>query len=294
MKRHHIFRKIILIILAVIVLLLAWGLFSSYNILSVTEYAVSSEKIAKDVNIVLITDLHNHSFGRDNGALVKKICKLQPDLILMAGDFLNSDSSDEQVPLELIPQLVEIAPVFFSLGNQEKDYMNKPGGNQLIADMESAGAVVLDKEYIKTEVNGTELVIGGIYDYAFGQDGYGNMDKTKIPEDTLSFLESFQKEPCFKIMMAHRPESFLFSQAMDTWDIDLALSGHLHGGHVIIPFKGGLYGGDFGWFPKYAYGEFHFSGVKTMIVTRGLGSGRQKLPRFNNMPEIVMIRLRGE
>ena len=292
--RRHIFRKIILIILAVIVLLVAWGIFSSYNILTVTEYEVCSEKIAGDVNVVLISDLHNHSFGRSNTALVKKIRKLDPDMILMAGDFLNDDSDDAHVPLELIPQLMDIAPVYYSLGNQEEGYLKREDGSTLIADLEAAGAIVLDKEYIQTEVNGTNLVIGGLYAYAFDLGGNGLVKESDKPEETMAFLEAFQEEPYFKIMMAHRPDSFLFVHAMDKWDIDLVVSGHLHGGQVIVPFKGGLYGGDFGWFPKYTFGEFHFDGVKTMIITRGLGSGRQKLPRFNNMPEIVMIRLRGE
>lgn len=294
MKHRYIFQKILPIILAVIVLLLEWGFFSSYHILTVTQYEVCTDKIADEVNVILLSDLHNHSFGRSNAALVKKIHKLQPDLILMAGDILNSDSPDAHVPLELISQLIEIAPVYYSLGNQEEDYMKKPEGSSLVSDLESAGAVVLDKEYDQITVKGTEFVIGGIFEYAFGQDGYGNMDKSKMPEDTLTFLESFQAEQPFKIMLAHRPDSFLFSDAEETWDIDLVLSGHLHGGHVIIPFVGGLYGGDFGWFPEYDYGEFHFSAVKTMIITRGLGSGHQKLPRFNNPPEIVLIRLTGE
>lgn len=292
MKRHTAL-KIILIVFTALMLLVAWGIFSSYHILNVTEYDVSSDEVEGDVNIVLISDLHNHSFGKNNSTLVKKIRKLQPDLILMAGDFLNSDSPNANVPLDLIPQLVDIAPVYFSLGNQEQGYMKRPEGSNLIADMEAAGATVLDKMYIKANVNGTDLVIGGILDYAFGYDGYGHMDKSQMPEDTLLFLESFQAEPSFKIMMAHRPDSFLFGDAQDTWDIDLVVSGHLHGGHVIIPFVGGLYGGDFGWSPEYDYGEFHFSAVKTMIITRGLGSGHQKLPRFNNMPEIVLIHLRG-
>ncbi len=294
MQKHHVFRNIIFSILAVILLLTAWGIFSSYHILSVTEYEVCSDKIAGDVNVVFISDLHNHSFGRDNSVLVKKIRKLQPDLILLAGDILDSDASDAHVPLELTSQLANIAPVYYSMGNQEESYMDMRENNTLIADLESAGATVLDKEYVRIEANDTSIVIGGIYDYAFGQDGYGHMDKSQMPEDTLEFLESFQAESSFKIMMAHRPDSFLFSDAKDTWDIDLVVSGHLHGGHVIIPFVGGLYGGDFGWFPKYDYGEYHFSAVRTMIITRGLGSGHQRLPRFNNMPEIVIIHLRSE
>jgi len=295
-KSRHTFRNILLSILAVIILLITWGIFCSYHILSVTEFDVSSEKVSGSVSIVLVSDLHNHSFGHANVALVRKIQKLQPDLILLAGDILDSSASDSHVPLELIPQLVKIAPVYYSIGNQEDSFMNVHGeeGSTLDTAIESAGAIVLDKNYVRTKIKGNEIVIGGIYEYAFGQDVYGNMDKTKMPEDTLAFLESFQAEHCLKIMMAHRPDSFLFSDAEDTWDIDLVLSGHLHGGHVIIPFVGGLYGGDFGWFPEYDFGEYHFSSVKTMIITRGLGSGHQKLPRFNNMPEIVLIRLRGE
>lgn len=295
MKRHTVV-KIFFIVFAVFMLLLTWGIFSSYHILSVTEYEFCSDKVSGDLNIVLISDLHNRSFGRSNVVLVNKIRKLQPNLILMVGDFLNADSPDEHVLLDFIPQLTDIAPVYYSLGNQEEGYIKTHGEDccTLIADLESAGAILLDKEYVRTEVNGTPLAIGGIYEYAFGYDGSGHMDKSKMPEDTLAFLESFQAEPAFKIMMAHRPDSFLFGDAQDTWDIDLVVSGHLHGGHVIIPFVGGLYGGDFGWFPEYDYGEYHFSAVKNMIITRGLGSGRQKLPRFNNMPEIVLIRLQGE
>lgn len=293
MKRHTAL-KIVLIVIALFMLLLVWGFFSSYHILTVTEYEVSSDKVAGEVNVVLISDLHNHSFGRNNSSLVKRIRKLQPDLILLAGDFLNSDSPDDQVPLAFIPQLADIAPVYYSLGNQEEEYLKRPDGSTLITNLENAGVILLDKKYVKVKANSTDIVIGGMYDYAFGYDGYGHMDKSEMPEDTLAFLEAFQAEQAFKIMMAHRPDSFLFGDAEETWDIDLVLSGHLHGGQVIVPFKGGLYGGDFGWFPKYAFGEFHFSAVKTMIITRGLGTGRQKLPRFNNMPEIVFIHLRGE
>lgn len=31
-----------------------------------------------------------------------------------------------------------------------------------------------------------------------------------------------------------------------------------------------------------------------MVITRGLGSGEEKLPRFNNKPEVVMIYLEKE
>ena len=92
--------------------------------------------------------------------------------------------------------------------------------------------------------------------------------------------------------MSHRPDSFIFGHAIDTWKIDLVVSGHAHGGQVRIPFVGGLYGADQGWFPKYVDGIHHFKAVKNMVITRGMGSDKEKLPRFDNIPEIVVIDLK--
>ena len=47
------------------------------------------------------------------------------------------------------------------------------------------------------------------------------------------------------------------------------MSGHNHGGQVILPVLGGIYGGDQGWFPKYVDGIHHFKTLKNMIITRG-------------------------
>ena len=89
-------------------------------------------------------------------------------------------------------------------------------------------------------------------------------------------------------MLSHRPDSFIFGDASVVWDVDLVISGHNHGGQVIIPFKGGLFGGDQGWFPEYVHGIYKVGNMQ-MFITSGLGSDRQKLPRFNNPPEIAVV-----
>ncbi len=50
----------------------------------------------------------------------------------------------------------------------------------------------------------------------------------------------YENTDAFKIMLSHRPDSFVFGQAADTWKIDLVVSGHVHGGQVRIPGKGSL------------------------------------------------------
>ena len=81
--------------------------------------------------------------------------------------------------------------------------------------------------------------------------------------------------------------------AARTWSIDLVLSGHAHGGQVVLPVLGGVFGGDLGLFSPYLHGMCRKDGL-TMAVTSGLGSQRERLPRFHNPPEIMVIDLTPE
>lgn len=204
----------------------------------------------------------------------------------MAGDFLNANSEDAHVPLELIENLGSDTPIYFSLGNHEIGYMNA-GHSELIEQIEEAGAVVLEKEYEDITIDGTPVRIGGMYDYAYGAGRIENEAKLAKLE-VKEFLEDFQDTDALKIMMAHRPDSFIFGDASKAWDIDLVVSGHLHGGQVVLPILGGLYAGDQGFFPKYVHGMYEKDKMN-IFITAGLGSHTQLLPRFNNPPEIAVL-----
>lgn len=278
-------KKVIAIIIIVLIVYVAGSVFVSYNYLAVNEFSVDTGKCREAVTAVVISDLHDHEFGADNWRLVEKIEEIQPDLILMDGDMLNEASEDALVPLELIGQLKDTAPIYYALGNHELGYMEN-GHPELTGELEAAGAVVLDKAYVDIEVNGNKVRIGGMYDYAFGLNG--NNDASAAPSDTRSFLQEFQDTDSLKIMLAHRPDSFIFGDASKVWDVDLVVSGHNHGGQVVIPFLGGLYGGDQGWFPEYIHGMYQKDKIR-MFVTSGLGTHHEKLPRFNNPPEIAVL-----
>ena len=100
--------------------------------------------------------------------------------------------------------------------------------------------------------------------------------------------------PCAVSTTTHiqKTNAEYFLGELENADIDVAMCGHAHGGQMRIPGVGGPYTKDQGWFPKYVDGIHHFRTVKNMIVTRGLGSDKEKLPRFNNIPEIVVIDLK--
>lgn len=278
----------ILCILLIGLLVIGIEIFVSYKCLTVEEYTIKSERITQDMKIVLISDLHNSEFGEKNQKLVQKIKEQKPDLILLAGDIINEDGRDSHIAVELVHQLEGTAPVFYSLGNHEEEYIARKTSD-LVTELKNAGAVVLDQEYSDLKIQGNSVRIGGMYDYAFGNEGA--VSKESMDAKIYQFLTDFQNTDSFTIMMAHRPDSFIWGEASSHWKMDLVVSGHNHGGQVIIPGIGGLYGGDQGWFPKYVDGIHHFKSVKNMVITRGLGSSHEKLPRFHNIPEVVVIHL---
>ena len=272
-------KSIVIIFVIAIISICSYEVYISYNNLTFTNYTINSNKVNDNINVTIISDLHENIFGEDNTDLIKKIEKQSPDIILVAGDMTNEDSTDIKLVTNLMKRLSEIAPVFYSLGNTEYDNITK-FNSDIIKQLENVNVTVLDKEYEDIKIKNTTIRVGGMYDYAFALNG----------NNTYKFLCDFQDTESYKIMMAHRPDSFIFGDASEVWDIDLVASGHTHGGQVRLPFKGGLYVGDQGYFPMYDKGLFDLNKIK-ILITSGLGSGHQKIPRFNNVPEVVNLKI---
>lgn len=279
-------KKVLKVVLAVIIILVLVSLISiwfSYNWLTVSYFTVIDSKISQSFCIVLIADLHDHRFGSNNERLIDRIEEQSPDLIVVDGDIINGDSENDDVAVELVRALTEIAPVYYSLGNHEYYYV-EAGHDDLQKDLEEAGAIVLNYKSLDIEVNGNSIRLGGLYEYGFET----SMQSEEESERATSYLEEYVNTDRYLVMCAHRPESFYCWDYADTWGIDLVLSGHLHGGQVIIPGIGGLYSPLEEFFPTYDYGQYKL-GNSDMIITRGLGSNPKVLPRFNNPPEIAVV-----
>lgn len=278
-----------LLLLLTISLICVYKLHISYTKLTTSNYKITTDQINKSLNVVIISDLHDNQLGENNEDLINQINSLSPDIILVVGDVLNQDSKNSKIVTSLMKQLCKNHKVFYSLGNTDIDYIES-GTSDLLKELEDIGVTVLDNEYKDVTVNENTIRIGGMYSYAFGLNDNNDVDKDTMEEGVYDFLNDFQSTNNYKIMMAHRPDSFIFGNASEVWDIDLVVSGHNHGGQVVLPFVGGLYGGDQGWFPEYDKGFFDLNKIK-ILITSGLGSGKQKLPRFNNPPEIVNLHL---
>lgn len=288
-------KNIILILLTIFIIVSVFCIYEiyiSYKGLIVNNYCIKTNEISNNSNIkfAVIGDLHNYELNNKNQILIEKIKSQDPNLILIAGDMLNSDSENSDIVISLIKKLVEIAPVYYALGNHEFDYM-KNEDLHLVGKIENAGAIVLENKYKDIIIKGETLRIGGMFSYAFGKED--KVDKKTMDKNVYRFLEEFQNTSNYKIMISHRPDSFIFGNASEVWDINLIVSAHNHGGQVVIPFLGGFYGGDQGYLPKYTHGVYN-KGKMKIAITSGLSSNLKKLPRFNNRPEIMIIDINGE
>lgn len=277
--------NILLIFFLIIVILVGTSFYQSKHSLTCTSYSILIDEIKKSIRIVQITDLHNSMFGEKNHDLVDLVSAQSPDLILITGDLLNSDDDRVDIACDLISGLCTIAPVYVSLGNHEVEYQEKFGVD--IAGMyEEAGAAVLEKEYVDISINGQQLRLGGIYGYCLPAEYLSTGEAA--PEE-CRFLTEFQNTERYTILLCHMPACWIVNDGISEWDVDCVFAGHAHGGQIRIPFIGGLWAPDQGWFPGKECGlYFSDDESKVMVLSRGLGS-TETVPRLNNIPEVVIV-----
>ena len=135
-----------------------------------------------------------------------------------------------------------------------------------------------------------------------GNIGFGGLYTVYIPEDyevhewdnakeQAEFLKEMEDTERYKILLSHIPNTWMYYDTAATFDLDLIFTGHAHGGQAILPFVGGLYAPDMGYFPGRLSGVYE-KGHTQVILSRGLGSNTEVIPRFNNIPEIVEVELK--
>lgn len=247
----------------------------SYHTLNITHHSIASLEVSDAINIVLLSDLHESGFGKDNTRLIQKVREQSPDLIFTVGDMVNGDTEDFSYLAPLYDSLSEIAPTYSSLGNHE---LSNPHIEE-IRELLSTHSNFLDNQYTEINVNGTDIRLGGLMGYH------------PANEEIKAFVADFADTDKFTLLLSHCPEYYTWG--VDEVKIDLMVSGHTHGGQVILPFIGGVYAPEQGYFPEFDYGVFYEENA-TLVITRGLGSSKQPVPRFNNPPEIISLTLSPE
>ena len=274
-------KRIIVTILILLFILFVWIIWGNVTV-GVTRYTVTSDRLPHSFDgykIAVVSDLHNAQFGNNNSQLVEKIKKECPDIIVITGDFVDSNRTDIEIAIQLASQLTGIAPCYYVTGNHEAwiKEQYKELEKRLIAD----DVVILHDHVIQLTKGSETIQIAGLDDPdCTDRDTYiqESMVQTKISNMSLSNE--------YSILLSHRPEMF---EAYVSEEVDLVLSGHAHGGQFRVPFIGGIVAPNQGLFPEFDAGKY-IKNNTVMIVSRGIGNSIIPV-RFNNRPEIVIVEL---
>ena len=277
----------LLLIIITAILTLVISVIVCHNVLAVKEYDYRMKNIRQPFTAVCITDLHEREFGQHNSKLLKLICAQQPDVIFTLGDLINRSADDDDVEqmCEFLHLLREIAPVYYSFGNHEKDFIAKTG-KKLQPFIHDTRAILLDECCCIAKVAGNQICLGGTLGHLF-PNGRSREEFLQSPEYQL--VMQMQASGLPTIVLSHRPDVIIFDKAYENWDIDLLLSGHTHGGLIRLPFIGGLYAPKQGLFPKFDHGIFPIGKTQLLISSGFAGCG--PFPRIFNRPELCVLRI---
>ncbi len=232
--------------------------------------------VARAIRLVHLSDLHA-SFLVPMSTIDRAVTlaiESKPDLVCLTGDFItNRYDFDYDAYVRVLRRLSAAAPVYGVLGNHDGGvwaarnfgYADHRVVEKLI---DESGIELLHNRSISIQAGGEPLSLVGVGDLQSGE---------------INAQQAFAGVPANQptILLSHNPDSKTVVCA-HAWE--LMLSGHTHGGQVIVPFLG----------PRYApvRDKRYVAGLKPwgtrqIHVTRGVGNVGGV--RFRCRPEVSVL-----
>lgn len=274
--------KVLVAVIILLIVLAIWTIWGN-SALELNRYTIESKKLPKvfdNFKIVQVSDLHNAEMGEDNEKLLALISEATPDIIAITGDMIDSRRTDIEVALEFAEEAVKIAPCYYVCGNHE---LRVEEYDDLKEGLHELGVVILENEKKSIVRDNHEISIIGLNDPSF--EAFATfMDEDELIKAYLNPL--VEDDNNYKVLLSHRPELF---ETYAGAGVDLALSGHAHGGQIRLPIIGGIIAPHQGLLPEYD-GGLYIKEETSMAVSRGIGNSIFPF-RFNNRPEVVLIEL---
>ena len=221
--------------------------------------------------------------------LIKKgvdlIMSGQPDLIVLTGDFVSGATRilwttyggfkqrHYDYCMKELSRLKAPLGIFAVLGNHDF-WSGQKVAEKIARGLENIGVRVLRNEAIPIEKKGQRLYLIGVDDYW---------------EDSYSLTKALQGVPqdACRILLSHNPDVNENIEGLKE-RIDFIISGHTHGGQVVLPYMGALYiPSPFG--QKYREGLVR-DGERQTYISRGLGLFFVPV-RLNCPPDVSLLTL---
>ena len=192
----------------------------------IKTYSFETPKLSQSMRLVQITDAHIGATFHADGFLkhIGTVNALDPDAVVITGDFVDDDTSREDMlgACDALGSLTAPRGVYFVFGNHDKGYYSDTGrgwtGAELRAALQKNGVVVLEDEAVDLG----ELTVAGRKDRSEEQRGSGRLsaDALLAGVDRADYI----------VILDHQPYDF---DGEAEAGADLVLCGHTHGGQFI-------------------------------------------------------------
>lgn len=242
------------------------------NLLTVTKHTASRDNAKKSVRVAFFTDTHFGNFYSQEKlpSLVNSINKQEADIVIFGGDFFDNyarDLNEGLIDLKLITKNLSKINAKYGKYAVYGNHDNGGGASRIYDElMSDSGFTVLKND--TASLDKLKINIIGFDDYLLGDI------QNPLPDIDNNY---------YNILVSHEPD------AVDIHDVsnaDIILSGHSHGGQVVIPYiteKTLPVGAK-----TYVKGKYDISDDTTLYVSRGIGT--TVIPyRFLSVPEILVV-----
>lgn len=217
------------------------------------------------LRVGMLTDVHHSAVvpAGDVSFAVNLLKQAAPDMVVLGGDYVSFFDRGYIGPVaELLSPLADSPHGAFAvLGNHDDE-------REVPAALTSRGFTVLKDQRTSITIKGERLDVAGIRFW------------TRTPGEIASVLKGTGGTT---LLLAHDPRRLVEAAALD---VQLVLSGHTHGGQVLLPGVGAVAGRKF---PVLAGAATRDN--TTIFVSRGVGTVYLPI-RLNCPPDVALLTLR--
>ncbi len=229
------------------------------------------------VRVGVLSDMQMATVGEHERRAVRQLMEQRPDVILVPGDLFHMEPARFEAQLgalrELYSQLHAPHGVYVVPGDVD-------GLAMLQRVTEGTDLQLLVDTTTRIDVRDRQLLVGGV----------GGRHDDVGAATVRAALMAEPADGAITVQLAHRPDAVL--ELPPASRVDLTVSGHTHGGQIVVPLVGPLL--TLSDVPRHvARGGLHDIAGNRVYVSPGVGAERGGAPqvRFLNRPSVAVLGL---
>ena len=229
------------------------------------------------ITVGVVSDMQMANVGDHERRAVRTLMAERPDVILVPGDLFHMEPArfDEQLP--------ELRALYGELHAPYGVYVvpgDVDGAERIRSAIDGTDLRLLVDETVRVDVRDRQLLIGGL------ELDYAAPGAQQVRDELLAEPD----DGAITVQLSHRPDSVL--ELPPASRVDLTVSGHTHGGQIVLPLIGPLM--TLSDVPRaVARGGLHEVDGNRVYVSAGVGAERGGAPqvRFLDRPSVAVITL---